>query len=166
MKNWGDKVFDGIPVGPDEPSLFGRFLSAHDFSANSRRAFAQDVRKFASWFADANQEPLRASRVTVRDVTDFRDFLRREKGQAVASVNRCAGSPAQAEQGHLPANPARQVKQLRQVQLAPKGKDRSVVRRLLREVELREDIRANAIFSLFLWTCTFSENRFIYRGCP
>jgi integrase/recombinase XerC len=90
--------------------------------------------------------------VTVRDVTDFRDFLRRKKGQAVASVNRCAGSPAQAEQGHLPANPARQVKQLRQVQLAPKGKDRSVVRRLLWEVELREDIRANAIFSLILWT--------------
>ena len=163
MKNWGDNVFGGIPVGPDEPSLFGRFLSAHDFSANSRRAFAQDVRKFASWFADANQEPLRASRVTVRDVTDFRDFLRREKGQAVASVNRCVVTLRRyfgwlAEQGHLPANPARQVKQLRQVQLAPKGMDRSVVRRLLREVELREDIRANAIFHLFLYTgCRVSD---------
>ena len=57
-----------------------------------------------------------------------------------------------AEQGHVPANPARQVKQLRQVQLAPKGMEKSVVRRLLREVELRQDIRASAIFSLFLWT--------------
>jgi site-specific recombinase XerD len=157
VKNWGDNVFGGIPVGPDEPSRFGRFLSAHDFSANSRRAFAQDVRKLASWFANGNHEPLRASRVTVRDVTDFRDFLRREKGQAVASVNRCVVTLRRyfgwlVEQGYLPANPARQVKQLRQVQLAPKGMDRSVVRRLLREVELRQDIRANAIFSLFLWT--------------
>ena len=33
-----------------------------------------------------------------------------------------------------------------------------MVRRLLREVELREDIRAGAIFSLFLWTgCRVSD---------
>ena len=38
------------------------------------------------------------------------------------------------------------------MQLAPKGLDRSQVRQLLREVELREDIRAAAIFSLFLYT--------------
>lgn len=57
-----------------------------------------------------------------------------------------------AEEGHVAANPARKVKELRRVQLAPKGLDRSQVRRLLREVELREDIRANAIFSMFLWT--------------
>jgi len=163
VKNWGDNVFDGIPVGPDEASLFGRFLAGHDFSANSRRAFAQDVRKFASWFANANHEPLRMSRVTIRDVTDFRDFLRREKAQAVASVNRCLVTLRRffgwlVEQGHIPANPARQVKQLRQVQLAPKGMDRSVVRRLLREVELRQDIRAEAIFSLCLWTgCRVSD---------
>ena len=56
------------------------------------------------------------------------------------------------EQGHVPANSARQVKELRRVQLAPKGLDRAAVRRLLREVELREDIRAGAIFHLFLFT--------------
>jgi hypothetical protein len=27
----------------------------------------QDVRKFAGWFGDANHEPLRVGRVTVRD---------------------------------------------------------------------------------------------------
>jgi integrase/recombinase XerC len=35
---------------------------------------------------------------------------------------------------------------------SPEGLDRAVVRRLLREVELREDIRAGAIFSLLLFT--------------
>jgi site-specific recombinase XerD len=44
------------------------------------------------------------------------------------------------------------VKELRRQQLAPKGLERPIVRRLLREVELREDIRATAIFSLTLWT--------------
>lgn len=157
MKNSGDNVFRGIKVGPDEASFFSQFLASHDFSANSRRAFIQDVRKFAVWFVKANHEPLRLGRVTVRDVTDFRDHLRREKGQAVSTVNRCLVTLRRffgwlADQKHLKANPARKVKQLRQVQLAPKGMDRSVVRRLLREVELRQDIRASAIFSVFLWT--------------
>jgi site-specific recombinase XerD len=41
---------------------------------------------------------------------------------------------------------------LKRRQLAPKGLERSQVRNLLREVELRGDIRANAIFHLFLFT--------------
>jgi site-specific recombinase XerD len=157
VKNSGDNVFKGIKVGPTEASLFSQFLAAHDFSANSRRAFIQDARKFARWFAKANREPLRVARITVRDVTDFRDSMRRENGQAVSTVNRALVTLRGffgwlADQKHVKANPARKVKQLRQVQLAPKGMDKSVVRHLLREVELRQDIRAEAIFSLFLWT--------------
>jgi integrase/recombinase XerC len=62
------------------------------------------------------------------------------------------------EQGHLPSNPAKPVKELKRVQLAPKGLERSVVRRLLREIELRQDIRAGAIFSTLLYTgCRVSD---------
>jgi integrase/recombinase XerC len=157
VKNWGDKVFDGIPVAKDEAALFSEYLGGHDFAAETRRAVVQDMRKFASWFTTANKEPFRASRVTTRDVTDFKDHLRREQGQAVATVNRALVTVRRffawlTDQGHVPANPARQVKELRRVQLAPKGLDRAEVRRLLREVELREDIRAGAIFSLLLFT--------------
>ena len=157
MKNSGDNVFDGLPVAKDEASLFDQYLGDHDFAAETWRAVVQDMRKFAAWFTTANKEPFQAGRVTVRDVTDFKDHLRREKGQAVATVNRALVTLRRyfgwlVEQGHIPANPARQVKELRRVQLAPKGLDRAVVRRLLREVELRDDIRAGAIFSLFLWT--------------
>ena len=56
------------------------------------------------------------------------------------------------EKGHIPANPAKPVKELRTQQLAPKGMGRADVRRLLREIELRQDVRANAIFHLFLYT--------------
>lgn len=159
----GDSVFQGLRVGPDEAGLFAGFLDAHDFSPHTRRAFVQDARKFAARFIEANREPLRISRVTTRDVTDFRDHLRREQGQAVATVNRALVTVRRffawlVEQGHVAANPAAKVKELRRVQLAPKGLDRSQVRRLLREVELRQDVRAAAIFSLFLWTgCRVSD---------
>jgi integrase/recombinase XerC len=162
-QNSGDKVFKHIPAGAKEAALFNRFLGAHDFAANTRRAFAQDVRKFARWFSSANKEPFQVGRVTTRDVTDFRDDLRRNQGQAVASVNRALVTLRRffawlIENGHISSNPVKGVKELRRVQLAPRGLGRSQVRRLLREVELRSDIRAAAIFALLLYTgCRCSD---------
>jgi integrase/recombinase XerC len=157
MKNSGDSVFEGIPVGPEEGALAARFLADHDFAADTRRAFTNDLKKFARWFATANREPFTAIRVTTRDVSDFRDHLRREQQQAVATVNRALVTLRKffgwlADEGHVAANPAKAVKELRRQALAPKGLDRSQVRKLLREVELRQDIRADAIFHLLLFT--------------
>jgi site-specific recombinase XerD len=156
-QNSGDNVLRNIPVGEGEASLFAQFLDAHDLSPNTRRAFTQDMRKFARWFATANREPFTVKRVTVRDITDFRDHLRRNDDQAVATVNRALVTLRRffgwlAEQGNIRSNPAKSVKELRRQQLAPKGLEREQVRRLLREVELRADIRASAIFSLMLYT--------------
>ena len=61
-ENWFDKVFKGLPVGADEAGLFARFLDAHDFAPNSRRAMSQDMRKFVRWFTAVNAEPFRAAR--------------------------------------------------------------------------------------------------------
>ncbi len=157
MKNSGDNVFGDIPVGKKEPSLWMSFLAAHDFAVPTRKAMTNDVKKLARWFTTTNKEPLRVERVTMRDVTDFRDFLRREQNQAVATVNRALVTLRGffgwlTDQGHVKANPADGVKELRRQLLAPKGLERSQVRRLLREVELRQDVRANAIFHLFLFT--------------
>ena len=163
MKNSGDNVFRRLSVGPEEASLVRAYLDGHDFAANSRRAVVQDLRKFAGWFSGANHEPFRVARVTTRDLTDFRDCLRRERNQAVATINRALVTIRRffvwlVESDHVPANPAKKVKELRRQQLAPKGLDRSQVRKLLREVELRQDIRAGAIFSLFLYTgCRVSD---------
>lgn len=156
-KNWGDNVFHGIPVGPEEASLFTQFLVSNDLADNSRRAIRNDIRKFASWFANANGECFMVGRVTTRDVADFRDHLRRVQNQAVATVNRALVSVRQffswlGREGHIKKNPAETAKELRSIELAPKGMSRSEVRKLLREVELREDLRANAIFHLFLFT--------------
>lgn len=156
-RNPADKVFEGVPTGPGEADLFGSFLAAHDFAAPTVKAFSLDVRKFANWFTESNREPFSVKRVTTRDVSDFQDHLRREKGQAVATVNRALVTIRRyfgwlADQGHVPANPASAVKELKRQQLAPKRLDRAQARKLLREVELRQDVRANAIFHLLLYT--------------
>ena len=157
MKNSGDNVFDGIPVGGNEASLFGDFLSAHDLADHSRRAFTQDIKKFARWFTMSNGERFSIGRVTTRDIADFKNYLRRDQGRAVATINRNLVTIRRffawlTEQGYSSANPAKPVKELKRTALAPKGLDRSQVRKLLREIELRNDVRANAIFALMLYT--------------
>lgn len=155
-RNSADKVFEGIPTGLEEATLFGSFLAAHDFAPPTVKAFSLDLKKFAKWFTESNREPFSVKRVTTRDVSDFRDHLRREGGQAVATVNRALVTIRRyfqwlADHGHAPANPALAVKELRRQQLAPKGLDRTQVRKLLREIELRQDVRANAVFHLMLY---------------
>jgi integrase/recombinase XerC len=157
LENSSDSLFDSIPVGNQETALIDRFLSDNDFSTNTRRAFATDLRNFSDWFTQVNKERFVISRVTTGDVSSYRDYLRREKTQAVATVNRALVTVRRffnwlVEEGQLTANPARKVKELKRQQLAPKGLDRAQVRKLLREVELRGDIRADALFSLLLYT--------------
>jgi site-specific recombinase XerD len=157
VKYSGVNVFNTIPVGPAESGLVASFLDAHDFASGTCRGIVLDLRKLAKWFTEANKEPFLIGRVTPRDVADFRDYLRRDRGQAVATVNRTLVMVRRffgwlVEESHVAANPAKKVKELSRVQLAPKGLDRSQVRRLLREVELRQDVRANAVFHLFLYS--------------
>ena len=88
-------------------------------------------------------------------MADCRDHLRRVENQATATVNRCLVTVRcffdwLLRQGHVAANPAVAVKEFRRQALAPKGMERAEVRRLLREVELRGDVRANAIFTFIL----------------
>ncbi len=162
-ENWSDNVFDGVPVAAGEANLVKAFLNANDFASDTVRAFTNDIRKFAKWFTESNKEPYSIKRITSRDVSDFRDHLRREKVQAVATVNRALVMLRRyfgwlVEANHLTANAAKKVKELKRQQLAPKGLDRSQVRKLLREVELRQDVRANAVFHLMLYTgCRVSD---------
>jgi len=162
-RNRHDNVFVGLRVGTDESSLVAGYLATHDFSPHTRRATRNDLRNFARWFSDSNREPFTVKRVTLRDVTDFRNYLHRDKRQAVASINRALVLIRKffdwlVRQGHVETNPAKLVRELRRQPLAPQGLERADVRRLLREIELRQDIRANAVFSLMLYTgCRVSD---------
>lgn len=157
MKNSTDSDFDPQLAGDQEAALIDRFMNENDFSPNTRRAFAQDLQKFSRWFTQANKERFRINRVTTGDVSSFKDHLRRDQQLAVSTVNRALVTVRRffswlIEEGHLTSNPAKKVKELKRQQLAPKGLERAQARKLLREVELRSDIRANAIFSMLLFT--------------
>ena len=109
------------------------------------------------WFTQRNGERFLVRRISHRDVVDFKTHQRNEKGLAVATVNRSLVTLRKflgwlVERGVLASNPADGVKELKRVELSPKGLERADVRRLLRECELRGDIRATALFSLFLYT--------------
>jgi integrase/recombinase XerC len=97
------------------------------------------------------------------DLTSFKGYLRRDRQQAVATVNRCLVSIRTylgwlVDQGKLEVNPGKVVKELRKQNTVPKGLERSQVRKLLREIDLRQDIRSKGIFSMFLHTgCRVSD---------
>ena len=156
-KNSEHNVFSGISVRPNQDKLFAEFLREQDISVHTLQALVLDIRKFAKWFSTANSEPWDIERVTVRDITDFREHLRNKKQQAASTINRNLSTIRKYfkwlfNKGYIAVNPASSVKELKRQPLAPQGLTRSEVRKLLREVELRGDVRAKAIFSLVLYT--------------
>ena len=50
-------MFLEISLCDGQAALVEGFLNGHDFSPNTRRAFTNDLRKFAAWFTTANKEP-------------------------------------------------------------------------------------------------------------
>jgi len=163
MKNSEVNVFKDISVKPGEQVLWKDFIDANDFAHGSVRGMGFDMRRFAKWFVAVNKEPFTATRITTSDLSGFREEMRRENRLAVATINRNLVTLRRflgylLEKGHINTNPAKIVKELRQQILAPKGLERSQVRRLFREIELRHDIRANAIFHLLLFSgCRVSD---------
>ena len=155
-KNCEHNVFRGISTRPNQEELAQQFIDLLDVSPHTIQALIMDIRKFAKWFTTANSEPWDVERVTNRDVIDFRDHLKL-KNQAVSTINRNLASIRKyfkwlCQQDYITVNPTLTIKELRKQPLAPQGLMRAEVRKLLREVELRQDIRAKALFSLILYT--------------
>jgi len=156
-KNYEHNVFRGISTRPKQEELVCEFIKMLDVSQHTVDALTLDIRKFAKWFTSANAEPWDIERVTIRDIIDFRDYLRADKKQAVSTINRNLASVRKyfkwlCQQEYITVNPALRVKELKKQPLAPQGLSRAEVRKLLREVELRKDVRSKAIFSLILYT--------------
>ncbi len=137
------------------PACVDEFISANDFSFHTVKAIKADLRKFIQWFSTANGERFNPARVTVRDVADFREHLARVRRQSVATVNRALVS-IRRYLGHLVATgavstiPAEAVKELRRMPILPKGLGTSEVRKISREIELRQDDKAGACIGLML----------------
>lgn len=131
-------------------------MEATDYAAASRCAVRSDLLKFGCWFVKANNEPFDPKRITTRDCADFRDSMRRERNQAVSTVNRNLVSLRRffgwlVTGGHVQSSPMESVKELHRQESAPKSLDRASIRKLLRESEARCDVRASCVFSLLLY---------------
>ena len=138
------------------PPEIERYITAHDISPHTAKALRCDIRKFARWFEQANGESFDFRRVTIRDVADFRDSLAHVQRQSVATVNRALVSIRRilghlVRSGDLSSNPASAVKELRKMPTVPKGLTAAELRKVMREVELRADRRAGAIFGSMAW---------------
>ena len=137
------------------PTCVDDFLSANDFSHHTVKAIKADLRKFINWFVNANGERFDITRITVRDVADFREHMARVQRQSVATVNRALVTTRRflrhlVQSGALSANPAEAVKELRRMPILPKGLSTSEVRKILREIEIRQDRKAGACIGLML----------------
>lgn len=135
---------------------FQEFLDGQDFAPATIKAMRLDYSKWVRWYEVANAEPYEDERVTVRDIADFRRWLREERGQATASVNRALATLRRyfrwaTEQGLLSVSPIDGIKDLKAVRLAPRGLERPQVRRILRSLTLRGRPRDEALVALMLF---------------
>ena len=122
VQNSVNMVFGNAP----DSTLVREYLDSQDFSINTLKAVIPDLRKFAAWFSSANNEPFKINRVTTRDISDFKDHLRRQQGLAVATVNRCLVSLRGffkwlADNGRIQTNPTKKIKELRRQTLCAEG---------------------------------------------
>ncbi len=141
---------------PSLPIEVEQYLAEKDFSSHTIRAVKSDLAKLVVWFEQANGERFDLKRITVRDVADFREHLQSVRRQSIATVNRALVSIRAflgflVKSGALPGgNPAESVKQLRRMVTVPRGLTVAQVRKVMREVELRHDLRSAAVLGLML----------------
>ena len=122
-------------------------------------AYQTDWREFAVWYQQTNGESFDLARLTALDLNDYRTWA---LGQQLApsTINRRMGffkhyASWGLEEHFVEASVFRAIKDValvRQQKLAPKALSQAEVRRLLKEVELRADLRDQAIIYALLYT--------------
>lgn len=139
-------------IGNEEQAL--KALFSRDYSENTRSAIAHDLKSYFKWFEEVNKEPFSLKRCSSMDIIDFRNFCQ-NKGLAVASVNRKLATLKQflktaKSEGLIDKNPAESVKHLAQQTLAPRGLTQPEARKLLKEIELRGNLRDMLIVQIMI----------------
>lgn len=123
---------------------FVAHLQAQDASPHTVAAYRSDVAAFFAWLADQNGADVPLVEVTPFDVQKYRDALV-AGGRRPAGVNRRLASLRAffawaVQAGHLAANPAGEVKGLRQGKRTPRALDAQEVYRLQRTAAARRQL--------------------------
>jgi len=147
---------------------FQSHLKKRDRSPHSIRAYLADLRHFAAWFEQHNEEPFTLAAVLDSDVRDWRDEV--SNRSAAATVNRKLASLAAffawaEEKGLAHDDPTRHVQRIEQQPVKPKALPETAVRRILRRARDSCNLRDHALLQLLAATgLRAAEAAALHRG--
>lgn len=132
--------------------VIGTLLS-NDYSTHTRKAILSDLKHFIEWYSKKNSEPFSFQRTLPMDITDYREETKQHLSPStinrrLVTLRRFFATAQELEL--IEKNPADKVKQLAVQGLAPKSLDATEVRRFLKEVELRGNLRDKVAIYLML----------------
>lgn len=119
---------------------FTNWLQAEDHRPRTIASYNQDVRLFATWFAQARGNLPGLTDITALDARDYRTHLQEACGLTPNTINRRLASLRvflewAVEAGHLATNPAAKIRNIKQVESGPRWLTRSEQNRLLNVLE-------------------------------
>jgi site-specific recombinase XerD len=128
-------------------------------SERTLRAYRLDMGRFAGWYAEANGEPFTLERLTALDVQDYLSWGQTE-GFKPATLNRrltflkqyAAWGEAQGVLSPEARGRIKGIAMRKRQALAPRSLSAREVRRLLKEVEARGNLRDQALLTTLLYT--------------
>lgn len=130
-------------------------LVSKDISPNSKKAIFADILGFISWYEAHFKEEFLIASLTSSSLQDYRDnCMDKQKLSPRTVIRRLASLRLLVEEAKslelLSHSPFKGVKAPKIQPLAPKSLTDSEVRKLIREVEVRENLRDSAIIGLML----------------
>ena len=135
---------------------FGETLALRDMSPKTQAGYVSDLHRFVRFYELSYGRTPSPAEVMPLDVVDYKRALVREK-KTPSTVNRALAAVRAffewaKERGIVDSNPARQVKGLESVALAPKALSMHELHALLREVRRRKKPRDIALVTLMAHT--------------
>lgn len=134
---------------------FKKWLTRHDRSVHSIRAYLSDVRQFAAWYVETTGEPFAPAAVTDEHVQDWRDKLENEA--MPATVNRKLAALSTffrwaAEARLVTGDPTANIHGVEQQPVAPKALSEAALNKILRKAKEGGNLRDHALLELLAAT--------------
>lgn len=126
-----------------------------DYAPRTKQALLADVKQFIEWYQETNGEAFQFARCIQRDCIDYKHMLIAE-WKSANTINRRLSHLkiffAQAlEMAHISKSPMQGVRQLPKPVGMPKALGQVEFRKLMKEVELRGNIRDKVIIELMAY---------------
>jgi integrase/recombinase XerC len=138
-------VEDYLKNSPDTISVL-RSLLEKDTSQKTKMALISDLKCIFIWYKESNVENFTIGRFTARDLIEYKKYCQEVRKYSARTINRKLINirnfcKVAVKEGELNSNPADGIKFLPLQTLAPKSLIKQEFRKLLKEVEIRGNLR-------------------------